>query len=128
MSFRKMFIPLALVVATFALAGCGRSQNKPGTATGHIQQGTQEMGQGAEQIATGIQAIAGDSATTAHVKARLAANQGLSSFDIHVSTKKGVVTLTGKVGSKSAKKLAAKVASETAGVRVVVNELTVKGG
>ncbi len=127
MSSLKAIVLAGVVAGTLALAACGQSQSDPGTPAGQIQRGGQQMAQGARQIATGVTAMAADSAVTAHVKARLAANQGLASFSIHVDTRKGVVTLTGTVNSKSAKKLAGKVASETDGVRVVVNKLGVNG-
>ncbi len=78
-------------------------------------------------MATQITGTASDAVLTARVKARLAANQGLSSFSIHVGTENGVVTLTGKVTSVAAKQLAAKVTSTTEGVRIVVNNLKVSG-
>lgn len=98
----------------------------PESAAEHFKRGASEMVQGAKQAATDTRDAVADSTITAHVKARLAANQGLSSFDIHVSTTDGVVHLTGKVGSEAAKKLAGQVASKTDKVRIVVNELEVK--
>jgi len=101
---------------------------KPESATDHFKRGASEMAQGAKQAATEARNAVADSTITAHVKARLAANQGLSSFKIHVSTTNGVVHLTGTVGSDAAKQLAGQVASKTDDVRVVVNEIKVKGG
>ncbi|MGH8272951.1 MAG: BON domain-containing protein [Gammaproteobacteria bacterium] len=84
------------------------------------------MAQGAKQVATQIKATASDSVITARVRARLAANQGLAGFPIHVATTGGVVTLTGHAGSKTAKNLAAQVASKTGGVRIVVKKSPLK--
>lgn len=114
---------LAVVTAAvLALAACsgGNQQNPSGN---QFKRGANEMAQGAKQIATGVKNAASDSVITAHVKTRLAANQGLSSFDIHVATRNGVVTLTGKIDSKAARELAVQVAGTTSGVRVVVDKL-----
>lgn len=119
---------LAIIMATVGVLALSACNNKSNSPANHFKHGAREMTQGARQIATQAKAGASDSVITAHVKARLAANQGLSSFDIHVKTRGGIVTLTGKVDSKSAEKLAAQVAGKTDGVRIVVDKLTVKGG
>ncbi len=114
------------VSGTLALAACAKN-DKPATSPAeHFKQGAGEMIQGAKQVATQIKASAKDSAITAHVKARLATNQGLASFSIHVDTKNGVVTLTGHVNSQAAKNLAAQIAGKTDSVRVVVNDIQIK--
>lgn len=125
----RLYKTLAIIMATtgvLALSACDNS--KPNSPADHFKRGAQEMTQGAKQMATQVKAAASDSAITAQVKARLAANQGLTSFDIHVSTQGGIVTLTGEVDSKAAKELAAQVAGKTDGVRIVVDKITVKGG
>jgi hyperosmotically inducible protein len=67
-----------------------------------------------------------DSAITAKVKTKLAAQKGLSSFDIHVETKDGVVTLSGAVDNKAQVELAEKVVAGTKGVTSVSNTLEAK--
>lgn len=124
-SYRTLAI-IATTIGVLILAGCGKS--KPNSPGDHFKRGAEEMAQGAKQLTTQAKSTASDSAITAHVKARLAANQGSASFDIHVNTQGGVVTLTGEVGSKAAETLAAQVAGKTSGVRIVVDKLTVKGG
>lgn len=122
----KITVFAILVFGTLALAACGKS-NQPATSpVDHFKQGAGEMMQGAKQVATQIKASAADSVITAHVKTRLAANQGLASFSIHVDTKNGVVTLAGRVDSQAAKTLAAQIVSKTDGVRVVVNNIQIK--
>ncbi|HYW75446.1 MAG TPA: BON domain-containing protein [Gammaproteobacteria bacterium] len=117
-----------LVLASMVTITACSKKPKPESATDHFKRGASEMAQGAKQAATEARNAVADSTITAHVKARLAANQGLSSFKIHVSTTNGVVHLTGTVGSDAAKQLAGQVASKTDDVRVVVNEIKVKGG
>ncbi|MGH8128569.1 MAG: BON domain-containing protein [Gammaproteobacteria bacterium] len=123
-SYKALAI-ITVAVATLTLAAC--DNNKPNSPGNQFKRGAKEMAQGAKQMATQVKAAASDSAITAHVKARLAANQGLASFDIHVSTQGGIVTLTGEVDSKAAETLAAQVAGKTDGVRIVVDKLAVKG-
>lgn len=115
-----------VLASSFAAAGCSKKP-APQSASDHFKRGADEMVQGAKQAATEARNAVADSTITAHVKARLAANQGLSSFDIHVSTTHGIVHLTGTVDSDAAKQLAGQIASKTDAVRVVVNELKVKG-
>lgn len=67
-----------------------------------------------------------DSAITTKVKAKILVTKGLESFDIHVKTEQGVVTLSGKVEKADEIALAEKVARETKGVKGVVNSLSVQ--
>lgn len=67
-----------------------------------------------------------DSAITTKLKAKILATKGLESFDIHVKTTQGAVTLSGKVNSAEDIKLAEKVVRETKGVKKVINTLSVK--
>lgn len=114
--------------AALGLAACSGGSNGSSQSPGdHFKQGASEMAQGAKEAASSVGQAASDSAITAKVKGNLAANQGLSSFSIHVSTSGGVVTLTGTVDSEAAKQLAGQVAAKTGGVRVVINKLEVKG-
>lgn len=115
------------LAAALGFAACS-SGNDGNSAGDHFKQGADQMAQGAKQAASDVGQVASDSAITTKVKANLAANQGLSSFSIHVETTKGVVTLTGTVDSEAARQLAGSVAAKTGGVRVVVNKLEVKGG
>ena len=67
-----------------------------------------------------------DSAITAKVKTKLAAQKGLSALDIHVETNNGVVTLSGDVDNKAQVELAEKVVAKTSGVKSVTNTLEAK--
>lgn len=133
-----------LILASFglALSGCQKKEPSP---TEQMQQGAQQMGQGvkkaasdagdkvkqgAQQVGDSVTDAAGkarqalsDSAITGKIKSELATNQGLSSFDIHVDTAEGVVTLTGTVDDASKSELAEKVAKDTEGVKSVDNKI-----
>lgn len=66
-----------------------------------------------------------DSVITAKIKAEILATKGLDSLDIHVKTKNGTVTLSGKVKDVAQVELAGKVARNSNGVKEVINELSV---
>jgi hyperosmotically inducible protein len=66
-----------------------------------------------------------DAGLTTAVKARLAADETVSAYQIDVDTEDGVVTLTGTVDSIAAETAALRVAGETAGVTRVVNQMNI---
>lgn len=69
-----------------------------------------------------------DSAITASVKARLAADAKLSALDIQVVTEKGAVVLTGKAPSEADRVRATTLVSSVQGVRAVENHLLLDPG
>lgn len=66
-----------------------------------------------------------DAGITAAVKGRLLANQSTPGGRINVTTRRGVVTLTGTVDTGAQKDLAGRIAGNTKNVVDVENELTV---
>ena len=67
-----------------------------------------------------------DSVITTKVKALLAADDFLKSFQISVETYKGTVQLSGFVGSEKAVDKAGEIARSVKGVKSVKNDLIVK--
>jgi hyperosmotically inducible protein len=67
-----------------------------------------------------------DSAITAIVKSKLAADNETSSANINVDTKGGVVTLTGVVTTQANKEQAERIAMSAEGVTRVLNNITVE--
>jgi len=67
-----------------------------------------------------------DSVITTKVKSMLVADEFLKSFEIGVETRKGVVQLSGWVGSQDAVNKAGKIAGSVGGVKSVKNNLSVK--
>ncbi len=67
-----------------------------------------------------------DSVITTKVKALLAADDFLKSFEIGVETRKGIVQLSGFVDSQKAINKAAEIARSVGGVKSVKNSLIVK--
>lgn len=66
-----------------------------------------------------------DSAITASVKAKLAADGDINPFNIDVDTNEGVVTLQGRVAKEEARTKAEQLARETDGVSRVINLIKV---
>lgn len=117
-TIRNGLLVLGIAAAGLAVTACSDNSQSP---SGQISKGAREMGQG-------ITAAANDVAITTQVKAKMAANTGLNSFKIHVSTTNGVVTLTGTVDSAATRNIAGQVAAQVRGVKSVNNELKIKGG
>ena len=67
-----------------------------------------------------------DSVITTKVKSQLAADDFLKSFEISVETYKGIVQLSGFVGSQQAVDKAGEIAGGVQGVKSVQNDLNVK--
>lgn len=81
-----------------------------------------------KQSAEGEQTLSqsfSSSTTTATIKSKLLWNSNTEGLDINVTTKNGVVTLTGTAQSEAAKDLAGMLAKDTDGVRRVNNEIKV---
>src|SRR5579871_1698119 len=73
-------------------------------------------------------AFVDDSYLTTAVKTKLAANEGLKSFDIKVITDHQIVTLIGVVPTEALRDQAVTVAKSVDGVKGVVNNIEVKSG
>ena len=67
-----------------------------------------------------------DSVITAKIKAKLAADDFLKSFQIGVESRKGIVQLSGFVNSQNAVDKAGEIARGVEGVKSVKNDLIVK--
>lgn len=88
----------------------------------------QVSGEGAQRSADADRSFSArfnDATTTATVKSKLLWNRNTEGLDIRVSTRNGLVTLNGHVGSEAASELAERLARNTEGVRQVENNLTV---
>lgn len=72
------------------------------------------------------QPVANDATTTAAVQTRIAGDAALGSEPIQASVQAGIATLNGTVSNEAARSLAANDAAAVAGVKTVVNNLTVQ--
>jgi len=105
-------LSLALVSAlSFYMAGCSRT-DAPLAASG---------------TATTVGTEIDDSLLTTHVKAALADNMDIKSFDIKVETRKAEVMLSGFVDNQTQIDHAVAVARAIPGVMTVTNKVSLKG-
>jgi hypothetical protein len=78
-------------------------------------------------FAIGCKKTVDDATLTTNVKAALSGDAAISQQPVNVAVQAGVVTLTGNVGDETASSVAAQDAAKVAGVKEVVNSLTVAG-
>lgn len=67
-----------------------------------------------------------DATLSTALQSRIAGDSALSTEPIQTSVQNGVATLNGNVSSEAARSLAAADAAQVAGIRTVVNNLTVQ--
>ncbi|HTD95685.1 MAG TPA: BON domain-containing protein, partial [Edaphobacter sp.] len=67
-----------------------------------------------------------DASLSSALQSRLAADNALSTEPIQASVQNSVATLNGAVSSDAARSLAASDAAQVAGIKIVVNNLTVQ--
>ncbi|QTD94520.1 BON domain-containing protein [Burkholderia anthina] len=67
-----------------------------------------------------------DATVTTKAKAELVGTSGLSAGDIHVKTRRGIVTLTGSVPDEQQRTRAVGVVKQIDGVQDVRNQLTIR--
>ncbi len=101
--FSKYFSALFLAVTVATAAGCSSTPTKEGTAE-----------------------YVDDSAITTKVKAAILNESTLKVAEINVETFKGVVQLSGFVGSQADIRKAVEVARKVGGVKSVKNDMRVK--
>jgi osmotically-inducible protein OsmY len=87
----------------------------------------EQLQQAGHEVGQRVGPAHSDAANTTRIKAKLVADSQLNGIQIGVDTAEGEVTLSGKVATAGQKVEAEKVALHTAGVRRVVNNLTVGG-
>ena len=107
-------LTIAMTAAVFALGACASDPNSSG-------------GQSSRSGDSEIKRDAKDSLLTGKVKAALAADVGLKTWNIDVDSAGTSVTLNGAVDTEATKQRAEAVARGVQGVATVKNNLTVKG-
>jgi hyperosmotically inducible protein len=114
----KLTTLAAVSALAFTAAACASDPNSSRSASG---------GQSSGSATTEIKQDAKDSWLTGKVKAALAADVGLKTWDIDVDSAGTTVTLNGVVDTEATKKRAEAVARGVEGVATVKNNLTIKG-
>lgn len=134
---KRQRIPWLLVpLAVAGLAGC----DKPPAAESmgeRVEQAATEAGRSIDQMAkdaernvdratTATAAAVDDAAITAQIKAAMLSEPGLSTVEIGVDTRGGVVSLSGTVATERDRKRAEELAASVPRVKDVENHLVVK--
>jgi hyperosmotically inducible protein len=110
--------------ALLLLGGCDRQE--PKSFSQKVDQSAAKLADKTGDATTTVAMAADDAAITAKVKTALLAEPGLKSFDINVDTKDAMVTLSGNIGTNDLRERAKQIASSTAGVKGVVDNLMLK--
>ncbi|MDH3589556.1 MAG: BON domain-containing protein [Gammaproteobacteria bacterium] len=113
MSFAKRFAVLTMSV--LLAGGCTALAIGGAAAGGYV------VGKDERPVGT----IIDDGSITAAVKTRLIRSKYVSAASVDVDTREGIVTLNGKVDTYIAREQAEELASDTNGVKSVVNKLEV---
>ena len=126
MDKRSSVTLMAAALAAGALfgAGCG-DRSSTGSVSEKVDRTTDQKSV-ADNAAARAAASSDDGTVTVKVKGALMTDPALKPLEIEVSTKDGVVTLTGAVDSPVQKERAAQIAQSVSGVQSVVDNLTVK--
>src|SRR6267154_1061121 len=120
---RPSALLIALAAGTLLIAGC--DQRAPGGST-TARTTTDKIETSVSNAANKTATATDDAAITAKVKAAILAEPGLKSLQINVDTNGATVTLSGNVANADLKERAKQIASNTSGVKGVVDQLAVK--
>ena len=130
---RPSALLVALAAGTLLMAGCDQrppagstSAAPPGSTTAKMDRAADKVGATVSNAADKTATVAEDAAITAKVKAAILAEPGLKSLQINVDTSGATVTLSGNVDNADLKERAKQIASNTLGVKGVVDQLAVK--
>ena len=130
---RPSALLVALAAGTLLMAGCDQrapagstSAAPPSSTSAKMDRAADKVGATVSNAADKTASAADDAAITAKVKAAILAEPGLKSLQINVDTSGATVTLSGNVDNTDLKERAKQIASNTSGVKGVVDQLAVK--
>ena len=130
---RPSALLVALAAGTLLMAGCDQrapagstSATPPSSTSAKMDRAADKVGATVSNAADKTASAAEDAAITAKVKAAILAEPGLKSLEINVDTNGATVTLSGNVANADLKERAKQIASNTSGVKGVVDQLAVK--
>jgi hypothetical protein len=98
-----------------------------GTPPAKPQPTGDELKDRAMRAAQRVDETLAEAALTGKIKAKIALDDTVKSADVHVHSNNGIVTLSGRVNSAAQRDRILQLANETAGVKSVINEITVAG-
>jgi hyperosmotically inducible protein len=122
---RPSTLLFALAAGTLLMVGCDQRAPMDSTAA-KVDRAADKVEVTASNAADKTAMVADDAAITAKVKAAILAEPGLKSLQINVDTNSATVTLSGSVDNADLRDRAKQIATSTAGVKGVVDQLTVK--
>ncbi len=133
---RPSTLLFALAAGTLLMVGCDQRAPMDSTAAkvdraadkveAKVDRAADKVEATASNAADKTAMVADDAAITAKVKAAILAEPGLKSLQINVDTNSATVTLSGSVDNADLRDRAKQIATSTAGVKGVVDQLTVK--
>jgi hyperosmotically inducible protein len=133
---RPSALLVALAAGTLLMAACDQRPPADSTAAkvdraadkveAKVDRATDKVEAAVSNAADKTATATDDAAITAKVKASILAEPGLKSLQINVATDSATVTLSGNVDNADLRDRAKQIASSTAGVKGVVDQLTVK--
>ena len=103
-----------------------KAADKTKDAAKATEKGAEKAGKATKDAAVKTKDVVADATITSEVKTKLLADPKVGGLKIDVDTKDNVVTLTGTVNSVEEKNEALRLAKTSAGVKRVVDKLTVK--
>ena len=130
----RMTITVAVVILSTLPAVAGRAAEQPSqdpstkkqeSATEKIERATSTAAEKAKATANTASKEFSDSWITLKTKLSLFADERVSSQEVHVATHRGVIVLTGKVGTEEARQAADENAAKIEGAKKVENHLVV---
>ena len=104
----------------------GTSGHAPAVNADKARETGAAIGERVAQGANEAQHAIANGTLTAKIKSKMALDDTIKGSRIDVTTREGVVTLTGTVGSETQRQRAVQLARETAGVRSVTDNLKVQ--
>lgn len=126
---KKVTVALLTLVGTLALAGC--SQESADSETKDAMESAQEtmdkMGEAAQAKMAEAEEYLSDAAITAKVKTALFDNGGIDSTNVSITTRDGVVYLSGTLATEADVETAGQLAAAVEGVQDVENDIVVAG-
>ena len=122
---RTTFIAALVAGVAVVTTACGDRQ--PDERVGQkVDRSAEKVAAATDRATSNVAVAADDTAITTKVRSAVFAEPGLSSLQIGVDTKDGIVTLSGVVDTTIMKERALQIGGSVDGVRSVVDKLEIK--
>ena len=125
LNFATLLVIAGLSAAPFAAYAADAPADTKPTMKEKAGDTKETVKEKASETKSKVKRVSKDTSITTKVKAKFAKDSDVSALKIHVKTKSGVVTLTGKAKSDAEKSKAEDLAKEVEGVKSVTNNIKV---